>query len=103
EDGGGSINAVHVTRPRGGLDRQVAFTATEVGDVGGRQQQPKSPRPRGPAPAGHELPRVISAPVLKKTLLAHAAHFLEPAVVRARVGRDSLELRAQPLPERRMR
>ncbi len=99
-----SIDGNHPRCPARRFDRQIAFTAPEVGDLERRQQQTERARPRRPAPAGHELTGVarIGAAVGVEVLLAQPQHFLQPRLVRAddRIGRRVLELSLEHRPQR---
>ena len=102
------VRSIHGDDPRGParrLDREIALAAAEIGDLERRQQQTQRPRPRRPAAAGHELPRVarIGAAVRLEVLFAQPEHLLEARFVGAhgRIGRRLPELHLEHRPERR--
>src|SRR5204862_8235973 len=90
---------------------EIPSAAAEIGDRERRHQQTDRARPRGPAAAGDELPRIarIGTGVRIEVLLAETQHLLQPRLVSAhgRVVAGLGELRAQhrrervlaPLPE----
>src|SRR5438132_7635278 len=77
----GPIDADHALRPSRRLDRQIALTARDVGDIHGRKQQAQRARPRRPASARDELGAVGAVHV--EILFAETDHFVQPRLVSA--------------------
>ena len=81
---GRAIDGDHPRRPAARLDRQIAFAAAEIGDVERRQQVAERARPRGPAPARHELPLARVRAGVRRRSSPCAAAALLPAARRRR-------------------
>ena len=82
-----AIDGDDARRPARRFDRQVAFAAAEIGDLERRQQQAERARPRGPAPARHELPRVARVGARVRVESSPCAAAALPAAALRRRGR----------------
>ena len=95
--------AIDAPRPPRDLDGEIALPATDVDDVGRREQVAERSRPRRPTTAGHELSTVagVRTGMLVEVFPPHPQHLLHSRVVRAN-GRGLLrgrELRFQQGPK----